>query len=104
MDKQSSQAPIDKETKGRSEPATAWNEAPEAEPSPSTMRQELADDDLPAGEHNEVSAGPVANDDGLINASEALNARILLRREGLPITIDIVDRVRSERDDELTIP
>jgi hypothetical protein len=66
------------------------------------IKQQLADEDLPEREQIEIPVTPKKQDDTLISDMRELRERILARRDGKPIDIDILELVRSERDDELT--
>ncbi len=101
MERQRIQVYADAETKRRIELAAAKYNVPVTEYCLSAIQQQLADDDLLEADQVTISIKPTL-DAEFIAGLEALQAKILARRGGKPIAIDILEQVREERDDELT--
>jgi uncharacterized protein (DUF1778 family) len=101
MDKQRIQVYAEPEMKRRIELAAAKHNVAVTEYCLSAIVQQLADDELL---EEEQVAIPVkqAKDKDLIADLRALREKILARRGGRPIDIDILEQVRAERDYELT--
>jgi hypothetical protein len=102
MEKQRIQVYADPELKRRIELAAAKHNVPVTEYCLKAIEQQLADEDLLEREEIEIPVTPKKQDDTLISDMRELRERILARRGGKPIDIDILELVRSERDDELT--
>lgn len=100
MDKRRIQVYTDPETKRRVELAAAKHDMAVTAYCLEAIRQQLLEDDLLEAEQVEISIKP-ATDTHLIEDLRTLQADILARRGGRPITVDIVEQVRAERDDEL---
>jgi hypothetical protein len=102
MDKQRIQVYADPETKRRIELAAAKYNMPVTEYCLNAIQQQLADDDLLETEQIQIAVTPYPPlDDTLLMELRALRERILARRGGRPIELDIVEQVRAERDEEL---
>jgi len=102
MKKQSIQIYADPELKHRIEEAAAKHNVPVAEYCLEAVEQKLAEDAALEGVNNKAAATPVTQKDALMDEIHELRERILARRGGKPIEIDVLELVRSERDDELT--
>jgi hypothetical protein len=103
MEKQRIQVYADPGIKRRIELAAAKYNVPVTEYCLSAIEQQLADDDLLEAEQITIPVTPSdGRDDDLITDLRALRERILARRGGRLIDMDIVEQVRAERDDELT--
>jgi hypothetical protein len=102
MDKQRIQVYDDPEMKRRIVLAAAKHNVPVTEYCLDAIEQRLADEGLLEEENIEIPVRPMQQDDTLFDDMRALRERILARRGGKPIEIDILELVRSERDDELT--
>jgi predicted TIM-barrel enzyme len=92
----------DPELKRRVEMAAAKHNIPIAEYWLDAIEQKLADDVVLAEANHESSNEPKKPDTSILDEIQELRERILARRGGKPIEIDILELVRSERDDELT--
>lgn len=90
----------DPETKRRIELAAAKHDLAVTEYCLHAIRQQLREDDLLEIEKIEIPIRPTANGD-LIAELRTLREKIKARRRGRLITLDIVEQVRGERDDEL---
>ena len=101
MTRQRIQVYVDQETKRRIELASAKYSIPITQYCLEAIRQQLADDDMLERETVEIRIKPV-QDEELIADLRALRAKILARRHGKPISLDIVEHVRQERDHERT--
>lgn len=82
--------------------AAAKHNIPVAEYCLEAIEQKLQNDDKPEGAENDVLLSPKKPDPTLIDDLRELRERILAERGGKPIDIDILEMIRSERDDELT--
>jgi hypothetical protein len=102
MEKQRIQVYADPELKRRIELAAAKHNIPVTEYCLDAIEQKLADEGLLEAEEIEIPVRPKKQDDTLIDDMRKLREEILARRGGKPIEIDILELVRSERDDELT--
>ncbi|HBY96303.1 MAG: hypothetical protein M5U01_21355 [Ardenticatenaceae bacterium] len=91
----------DPETKRRIELAAAKYDVPVTEYCLEAIMQRLADEDMLERAHIEIPVKQTQEED-LIAQLEALHERILARRGGRPIEMDIVEQVREERDYELS--
>lgn len=90
----------DLETKRRIELAAAKQDLPVTEYCLQAIRQQLLEDDVLEGEKVEIAVRPGPNGD-VIRELRVLREKIKARRGGRLITLDILEQVRSERDDEL---
>ena len=100
MHKRRIQVYADYDMKRRIELAAAKYNMPVTEYCLNAIQQQLADDDLLEEEQVAIPITPRTDND-LIADLRALRNRILARRSGQPIDIDIVEQVRAERDEEL---
>ena len=101
MTKQRIQVYAEPDIKRRIELAAAKRDTPVTQYCLEAIMQQLADDDVLEQSQVIIDIQPNSQDT-LINDLRALHDRILARREGKLIDIDnIVEQVRSERDDEL---
>jgi hypothetical protein len=66
------------------------------------IEQKLADEGLLEEENVENRVNSAKQEETLIDDLRALHEKILAQRGGKPVEIDILELVRSERDDELT--
>lgn len=98
MEKQLIQVYADPELMNRIELAAAKHKVAVMEYCLDAIEQKLADEGLFQGKTVESTK----QDDTLITDLRELRERILAERGGKPIEIDILELVRSERDDELT--
>lgn len=102
MEKQRIQVYTDPETKRRIELAAMKHDMPVTAYCIEAIRKQLADDDLLSREQIEIAVSSQAPDSSLLTDMETLNAKILARRNGKHLEVDIVEQVRNERDEELT--
>jgi hypothetical protein len=103
MDKQRIQVYAEPEMKRRIELAAAKQNVAVTEYCLNAIVQQLADDDLLEEAQVVIAIQPgKPSDDTLIADLRALREKILARRGGRPIDIDILEQVRAERDYELT--
>jgi hypothetical protein len=101
MEKLCIQVYADPETKRRIELAAAKYNVPVTEYCLSAIQQQLADDELLEQEQIDIPIAPTKQNNNLIATLDALHERILARRGGRPIDIDILEQVRDERENEL---
>ena len=101
MEKQRIQVYADPEMKRRIELAAAKYNVAVTEYCLSAIEQQLADDELLEAEQITIPVKPTLHEDWLAGLDE-LHEKILARRGGRPLEIDILEQVRAERDDELT--
>ena len=101
MTKTRIQVYADEETKHRIALAAAKQDVPITQYCLDAIKQQLAEDDMLERETIEIAITP-PREDRLIADLRTLRERILDRRGGEPILLGILDRVREERDDELT--
>lgn len=100
MDKKRIQVYADEELKRRIELAAMKHNLAVTEYCLTAIQQQLADDSL-LEEAELVIPVKQPKDTTLIADLRLLRERILARRGGQPITIDILEQVRDERDYEL---
>ncbi|MDQ6694370.1 MAG: hypothetical protein M3014_08095 [Chloroflexota bacterium] len=93
----------DAETKRRIELAAAKHDLPVTSYCLEAIMQQLEDDDVLEQEHIEIAVRPTDQivDAQLIAQMRVLRDKVEARRGGKLITDDMVDQVRSERDEEL---
>ena len=101
MEKQRIQVYADPEMKRRIELAAAKYNVPVTEYCLNAIQQQLADDEVLEEEKIAIPVKPTPSEDWLAGLDE-LHEKILARRGGRPIEIDILEQVREERDYELT--
>jgi uncharacterized protein (DUF1778 family) len=101
MDKTRIQVYANPEIKRRIELAAAKHAVPVTEYCLAAILQQLADEDMLEREQIEITIKPPPRED-LVAKLDALHERILARRGGRPIELDIIHQVREERDYELT--
>ena len=101
MDKQRIQVYANPEIKRRIELAAAKYNVPVTAYCLSAIQQQLADDDLLEEKQIAIPVKPTSDEDWLAGLDE-LYEKILARRGGKPIEVDILEQVREERDYELT--
>ena len=100
MTKQRIQVYADTETKRRIELAAAKRDTPVTQFCLDAIIQQLADDEL-------LDASAILinvkrdSDEALFDDLRDLRDEILTRRNGEMMTVDVVEQVRAERDDEL---
>lgn len=101
MEKELIEVYADPELKRRVEVAAAKHNVPVAEYLLEAIEEKLADE---AVEENNpyITRMGVKNDPTLFEDMRELRERILARRGGKPIEIDVLEQLRAERDDELT--
>lgn len=92
----------DAETKRRIELAAARRDIAVTQYCLEAIRQRLADEEMLEKEKIEIPIRPEEKDENLIADLRALRERILERRGGRPITRDVLDELRDERDRELS--
>ena len=102
MEKEVIQVYADPALKRRVEEAAAKHNVTIAEYSLEAIEQKLAEEGLLEGTDENSLKTTVKNDDTLLEEMRQLREQILARRGGKPIQIDILEQLRSERDDELT--
>jgi uncharacterized protein (DUF1778 family) len=100
MTKQRIQVYADPEIKRRIELAAHKRDTPVTQYCLDAIIQQLADDEVLEARSILIDIKPDP-DDTLLDEMRALREEILARRRGEMITADIVEQVRSERDDEL---
>jgi uncharacterized protein (DUF1778 family) len=101
MDKRQIQVYADPEVKRRIELAAARHEVSVTEYCLSAILQQLADEDLLEREQIEISTKQIPDED-LLAKIDALHEKVLERRGGNFIKVDIIKQIREERDYELT--
>ncbi len=101
MERKRIQVYADPEIKRRVELAAAKRAVSVTEYCLEAITEQLIEDDLLERETIEVPVR-VEKDEDLIADLRALRERILIRRGGVPLDADILDRVREERDYEIT--
>lgn len=102
MEKEQIQVYANPDVKRRIEQAAAKYEIPVAEYCLSAILQQLADDELLDPEQVEITMHASTEQVNLLPKLNALHERILERRGGKPISVDIIEQIREERDYELT--
>jgi hypothetical protein len=90
--------PADAELRQRIERAAEMHNVAVAEYVLEALERRLTDDIGPKSKNHSSKE----DDDSLFDDMRDLHERILARRGGKPLDIDILEMVRSERDDELT--
>ncbi len=101
MEKQRIQVYADPGMKRRIELAAAKYNVPVTKYCLSAIEQQLADDEMLEEEQITIPVKPTPDEDWLAGLDE-LQEKILARRGGRPLEIDILEQVREERDYELT--
>lgn len=91
----------DPEMKRRIELAAARLDIPVTQYCLEAIEQRLADEEMLEKEKIEIPVKPEKDED-LIADLQALREKILERRGGRPITRDVLDELREERDRELS--
>src|SRR5437870_4077513 len=93
----------DAETKRRIELAAAKRNLPVTAYCLEAIMQQLSEDEVLDRERIEISVKPGSEviDAKLLDQMQALREKILARRGGEPITEDILEQLRVERDEDL---
>jgi len=102
MDKKRIQVYTDESLKRRIELAAAKANIPVTAYCLQAILEQLAEDDLLEAEQIAISFMVPKPDDTLILDLRTLREKILARRNGKMIELDILEQVRDERDYELT--
>jgi hypothetical protein len=102
MEKEAIQLYADPNLKRRVEEAAAKYNIPVEEYLLDAIEQKLADDAALEKTVADITSEHPKKDDSLLDDMRELHDRILARRGGKPIEIDVLEQLRSERDDELT--
>lgn len=100
MAKKCIQVYADEETKRRIRLAVARRNVAVTEYCLVPIKQQLAEDDLLEREQIEIPIKP-PKDDNLITNLRVLREKILARRSGKPIDMDILEQVREKREHKL---
>lgn len=100
MSRKRIQVYADPETKRRIELAAARQDLPVTEYCLQAIRQQLLEDDVLEGEKIEIAVRPGPDGD-VVKELHILREKIKARRGGRLITWDVIEQIRSERDDEL---
>ena len=102
MTKETIEVQADEALVQRIKAAAAKQNIPVADYCLDAIEQKLLDDRLRADTEDDVLLSPKKHDPTLLDDMRELRERILAERGGKPIDIDILEMIRSERDDELT--